>query len=352
MDLIEFKLCLAAQLKGKCFWKIKKKYGKDSVALLKTSKFKFLSLDLDLDQIVEDELKLVEEHNIKILAFDSPDYPLILKEIVDPPPFLFCKGDLTLLNSNCIAIIGSRYPTAYAKKVTAKLAEELAISDITIISGLARGIDSIAHKGALKTGKTVAVLGNGFGTVYPSENKQLYQEIAEKGLVLTEFLFKTAPLARNFPRRNRLVSGISKGVVVVEAAEKSGSLITANLAADQNKDVFAVPGELTNPNAKGPNQLIKDGAKMVTDAGDVLDEVFGVSKSFDFNEGKKEKLLATLDEEEKAIYDFIVSSHKPSFEDIFENVSMNVNILMGNLLSLEMKGAIKESSGKVYLKEI
>ena len=210
----------------------------------------------------------------QIVSYFDAQYPALLKEISAPPLLLFCQGDVSLLNRQQIAIVGSRTATISGRETARRFAFELARSGMVITSGLATGIDSYAHQGALAAqGKTIAVLGSGLDNIYPKSNTVLAERITEEGLLLSELWPQTAPLAKQFPRRNRIVSGLSLGVVIVEAADRSGSLITARLAAEQNREVFAVPGSINNPKVAGCHKLINQGAKLITTTADILDEL-------------------------------------------------------------------------------
>lgn len=211
--------------------------------------------------------------NQGILLAGKAPYPETLLSLKDAPMFLFYRGNLSALNKPMLAMVGSRNPTAYAQEWAHQTASKLAALGVSIVSGMALGVDGCAHKGALETGSTIAVLGSGADVYYPKRHAQMAVDIQQNGLILSEFLPQTAPLARHFPARNRLVSGLSLACVVVEAAAKSGSLITAKLAAEQGRDVFALPGAVTNPLAAGPHQLIRDGALLVRDADDIATEL-------------------------------------------------------------------------------
>jgi len=222
---------------------------------------------------VEREIAQAEALGVSIVTCQEPLYPWNLLNTYDYPPFLYVKGSLCPGEVG-VAMVGSRLASTYGKYVTEKLSRELAFKGITVVSGLARGIDSAAHQGALAgKGRTIAVLGNGLDIVYPPENEALAAEIAARGALVTEYPFGTPPNAPNFPSRNRLISGISLGVVVVEAGEKSGSLITARIAAEQGRSVFAVPGAIESAGSKGTNRLIKQGAKLIENVEDILEEI-------------------------------------------------------------------------------
>lgn len=221
----------------------------------------------------EEELMTAEIKKVKIISIEDDEYPYNLKQIEDAPPLLYAKGNFELLNnSNMLAVVGSRNASLSAKKLAEKLSSDVANRGLVVVSGMARGIDAAAHKGALSAnGNTIAVLGTGVNVVYPRENQKLYDELAENGLILSEFSFHTQPQASNFPRRNRIVSGLSKSVIVIEAGIQSGSLITAHQALEQGRDVYAVPGAPYDGRASGCNQLLKNGAILVENADDVID---------------------------------------------------------------------------------
>ncbi len=223
--------------------------------------------------LAEREIEAAEAAGAQILALPEADYPPLLRHIAGPPPILFARGRPELAAGNTVAIVGSRGASAAGRHFAANLARELGRCDVVIASGLARGIDTAAHEASLLTG-TIAVIAGGIDMVYPPENTALHEAIAEHGLLLTECPPGFAPRGQDFPRRNRIISGISAGVVVVEAAQKSGSLITARMALEQNREVFAVPGHPLDPRALGTNRLIKSGAHLVTGADDVFAELF------------------------------------------------------------------------------
>jgi len=223
---------------------------------------------------VEEELKLIDKYGVSIIDINHKDYPRSLTNIYSPPILLYVKGRLLKEDELSVAVVGSRKATYYGLSTAERFSYELSSRGITIVSGMARGIDTASHKGVLKAGgRTIAVLGSGLACIYPPENKGLSEEIARNGAVISEFPMKMSPNRINFPRRNRIVSGLSLGVVVVEVAEKSGALITADLALEQGKDVFAVPGEVKSDTSIGANNLIKQGAKLVDNVDDILEEL-------------------------------------------------------------------------------
>jgi len=223
---------------------------------------------------VEEELKLIDKYGVSIIDINHKDYPRSLTNIYSPPILLYVKGRLLKEDELSVAVVGSRKATYYGLSTAERFSYELSSRGITIVSGMARGIDTASHKGVLKAGgRTIAVLGSGLACIYPPENKGLSEEIARNGAVISEFPMKMSPNRINFPRRNRIVSGLSLGVVVVEVAEKSGALITADLALEQGKDVFAVPGEVKSDTSIGANNLIKQGAKLADNVDDILEEL-------------------------------------------------------------------------------
>ena len=231
--------------------------------------------DMKYRQQLDKYIEYMDKNNIEIITIYDKEYPDKLKEIYDPPISLYVKGDKTIFSNPSISIIGCRKCSKYGENTAEKFAYDLASNNINIISGLARGIDTYAHMGALAAkGKTAAVVGSGLDRVYPPENKAVFEKIIETGgAVISEYVIGTKPAARNFPERNRIISGISNGVVVVEAKEKSGTLITVNFALEQGRDVYAVPGNIDNPNSCGTNRLIKEGARLITEPGEILEDL-------------------------------------------------------------------------------
>lgn len=226
-----------------------------------------LILNQDLKKYVEKHINYMKKNNIDIISIEDKEYPNILKEIYDPPICLYIRGDKEILNNKSISIVGCRQATNYGREVARNFAYNISKQDINIISGLAVGIDSEAHLGAVRANKkTVAVLGNGLDTIYPKENINLSQKILDSGgAIISEYPLGTKPQKENFPARNRIISGMSSGLLVVEAKEKSGTLITVDFALEQGRDVFVVPGNITSENSAGTNDLIRQGAKLVTD---------------------------------------------------------------------------------------
>jgi DNA processing protein len=220
------------------------------------------------------EMEKLKRYNVKVLVYEDHLYPARLRQIYDYPPVLYVRGSLPAEDEPCLAIVGTRRPTIYGRQVTEEIVTDLARSKITIVSGLARGIDSVAHRAALDAGgKTIAVFGSGLDIVYPGENTKLAQAIMEHGALVSEYPLGVKPRPENFPLRNRIMSGLSLGVLVVEAGERSGALITAHQAVEQNREVFAIPGSILSPASQGTNRLIQEGAKLVCDYTDILEEL-------------------------------------------------------------------------------
>jgi len=260
---------------------------------------------------------------------------------------LYLRGDLKKEDEIAVAIVGTRQATSYGKIVARKIARELAKEHITVVSGMARGIDTYAHEGALEEGgRTIAILGCGVDIVYPWENKSLMEQIIKQGAVISEFSLGTKPFARNFPRRNRIISGLSKGVVVVEAPLKSGALITADFALEQGREVFSVPGVITSPYSKGTNKLIKEGARVVESVYDILEEL-GISS---LRNERKSYVDYQLSFEEKTIFDQLTLN--PShIDDIVEKSGFPVARVADILMRLQLKKMLRELPGKLFLKE-
>lgn len=292
---------------------------------------------------IKQKITIGERLGIKTISFLDGNYPKNLTTIDQFPPVLFVRGEIKIEDAKALAIIGTRSATDYGKQIAERFAFELAGYGIAIVSGLARGIDTIAHKGAIKgKGRTIAVLGCGIDVYYPPENRKLYSEIAEHGAVLTEFNLGTPPLAHHFPKRNRIISGLAVAVLAVEARSKSGVLNTVEWAANQGRDVFVVPGDIRSKTSEGTNQLIKDGAKPVSSIQDILEEL-GISVK------KEEKREIPVSEIEKKLLETIAL--EPLYVDkIAELTDMDIPSLLTMLLDLEMKGLVNQLPGKRYIK--
>jgi len=302
---------------------------------------------------VEMEMESAERSNVSIITSDSPLYPRLLLNIYDFPPILYVKGTLSP-HDITIAVVGSRTASTYGIFTTERLCRELAMKGMTVVSGMARGIDSAAHTGALAgRGRTIAVLGSGIDVVYPPENDKLFEKITENGAVITEFPFSTQPLAANFPVRNRIISGLSLGVVVVEAGEKSGSLITARVALEQGREVFAIPGSIDSPVTKGTHKLIREGAKLVETTDDILEEILPQLNLNDRTVEPPDEIRPysqseTLKADEKAILE--VLGRKPIHIDTLAvDSGYQIQDVLRILLSLELKGYVEQLPGKKFV---
>ena len=313
----------------------------------------------------EEELSKVRDLGGDVLILDDGSYPYLLREIADPPITLYVKGDWqACFDAPCVAVVGSRRCSTYGENASQMLARDLAEKGICIVSGLARGIDSAAHKGAIEAkGKTIAVLGTGVDTVYPKENAKLVEQILESGgAVVSQFPLGTPPLKDNFPYRNRIISGLSLGVLIIEASERSGSLITARLAMEQNREVFAVPGNITSRNSFGTNYLIKDGAKLVQQWQDVVSELPSeisaailppVIEKHSKDESRQPELLpADLTETERKIYKLLTADEPTHFDVLIEAGNLKVGDLSTALLGLEIRDLIRALPGRCYSRKI
>ncbi len=299
---------------------------------------------------IEREMENAERHNIRIVTLFDKEYPEQLSHLDNAPSILYAKGDLIGEDRFALAMVGSRDMSGYGRKIAADLSYELASSGLTIVSGMARGIDTVSHSGALKAGgRSIAVLGCGLDICYPSENKELMSAISRSGCVISEFPLGTAPLRENFPRRNRLISGLSLGVLVVEATARSGSLITVKFALEQGKEIFAVPGNITSDRARGTNGLIKNGAKPVQSAEDIIEElspqIKGMLKFKGFS--VPQRALLEINDEEKAICNILGSDSK-HIDHIVRELKIPAARLSGLLLGLEMKGLIRQTAGNNF----
>ena len=340
---------------------------------------------------VDQELELIEAHNCHLLAINDSAYPMLLKEIADPPPLLYVRGELGQPDAPSITIVGTRSPTNYGKTISRQLSQQLAESGVTVISGFARGIDTCAHQGALQAnGRTIAVLGNGLSQIYPAENRELADEIMKSGALISEFPMTVPPFPKNFPRRNRVVSGMSSGTVVVEASTRSGSLITARHAAEQGREVFAVPGQIFSNQSKGSHQLINQGAKLINAIDDIweafpnrrltpsltspptqlpLDQndsargrvnsnLFAEVSAHDTSIGstgtssENPSVQATqqLSTDERAILEAI-SAPCSHIDQIARTTALPMNKVSSALVMLELKGIVQQMPGKQFARQ-
>ena len=301
-------------------------------------------------ELLRGQMLLLEKFDVSLLTIWDSAYPTRLKEIYDPPIALFARGDISLLHNGALAIVGTRAPSGYGRVVTQELAQGLVENGYTLVSGAARGIDTIVHETCLQnSGKTIAVLGNGVDRVYPSENRPLLERIRQQGLLVSEFLMGAKPDAPNFPRRNRIISGLTLGTLVIEAAEKSGSLITAYYALDQNREVFAVPGSIRSTQSQGTHQLIRQGAKLVGSVEDILVE-YGDRYKMGHSQGQQELLIAQ-DPESTAILKHLSFYEQLHIDDLAERCGQTTFSLLATLLQLEMKGLIQQHPGKYFTRK-
>jgi DNA processing protein len=300
-------------------------------------------------KFADEQLKRLNKLGGRIVTLWDKEYPDLLRSIYDPPAFLFILGKLKEADARSLALVGTRHPTPYGHSVAESLTRDIAQHSLTIVSGLARGVDTIVHSTALKyKTRTIAVIGSGLDVPYPPENKKLMERIAETGAVVSEFSMGTKPDAQNFPRRNRIISGLSLGTIVIESAEEGGALITASTALDQNREVFAVPGNITEKRSSGPNKLIRDGrAKLITNAQDIFDELASQLRlPFD----KNEKILSVeLTPAERLLFQ-ILADEPIHIDTLSERTEISTSDALVTLLSLEFKGLIRQLPGKLFVR--
>ena len=293
----------------------------------------------------DEEMDSLKKYKIKVFTCNSADYPQRLKEIYDYPPVLYVRGNLLPQDECCLAVVGTRRATVYGRQVAEEIVTDLARNGITIVSGLARGIDSVAHRAALEAGaRTVAVFACGLDIVYPAENAKLAREIMEHGALVSEYPLGIKPKADNFPRRNRIMSGLSLGVLVVEAGESSGALITAKQALDQNREVFAVPGSILSPTSRGTNNLIQEGAKLVRNYIDILEELnlTIIAQQLEMKE------LLPVDETESLLLRQL--GREPThIDDICRHSGLGASLVSSVLTMMELKGIVKQVGGMNYI---
>jgi len=314
------------------------------------------------DKIAESQLEQARAVNARVISKYDPEYPDLLRQIPDPPQILYFRGNSALLKEPSIAIVGSRRCSAYGSEISLKVAGELSRFGLVVTSGLARGIDSRAHQGALEAGgATIAVLGCGVDVVYPRENARLYDQILEKGCLVTEFPCRCYPAPPNFPVRNRIISGLSLGTIITEAARFSGSLITARLTLEQDRELWAVPGALTNPGSFGPNHLIKQGAHPLLSAQDVLDQLRPdileglLNLASASNEAVTESACSSptsLSRQERLVLK-LLEPHRPRhIDELVESTNEELPSLQHTLLALELKGLIRQTPGRCFHKRL
>ncbi|MCK4436648.1 DNA-processing protein DprA [bacterium] len=315
---------------------------------------------------LEKEFALIEKHKVKVIIMEDKSYPQLLSKIFDPPLVLYVKGEFLPADQVPIAIVGSRRPSIYGRMTAERLGRELAGRGLTVVSGMARGIDSAAHKGALAAkGRTIAVLGSGLDVVYPPENKNLMEEISKSGAVISEFPMSTKPDRGNFPKRNRIISGLSLGVVVVEAAQRSGALITVDCALEQGREVFALPGKIDSVTSQGTNRLIQQGAKLVATGKDIIEELEPIMENLQVpatpGEGTRAESKRPgernagklppppLKENEKKVYE-LLSDEPRHIDTLIQESRLPASKVSATLLMLQIKKFVKELPGKMFMR--
>lgn len=292
------------------------------------------------------EWQRLERARVSVLILDDPAYPSALREIADPPPVLYVRGEITPADDWAIAVVGTRRASQYGRQVTEKIVSDVVRAGVTVISGLAHGVDTHAHRAALAAGgRTIAVLGSGLDRVYPTVNKTLADQIAESGAVISEYPLGVPPDAQHFPRRNRIVSGLSRAVLVVEADYKSGAMITATQAAEQGRDVFAVPGSIFSPMSAGPHQLIREGAKIVTEASDILEELHLTAVV----EQQATREALPSDPTEAAVL-LLLTDEPTHVDDLTRTAGLPSSVVTSTLTILELKGMARQLGQMQYVR--
>ena len=301
------------------------------------------------EEEVNRELERCRDLNVDVITLDDGTYPDSLRTIDKPPPVLYVKGNYEENDQLGVAMVGTRKNTNYGKKVAKKLAGQLAREGLTLVSGMARGIDTYSHKSALESnGRTVAVMGTGFSHTYPKSNANLMRKISESGAVITEFPFEQRPTKWTFPQRNRVISGLTRGTIVVEAPESSGALITAHDALSQGREVFAVPGDVRKPTMKGTHGLIKDGAKLVEDASDVVEEFKDIQAALPFDDAREED-EPSLNQDQKEVYSRL--EYEPiHFNDLVAQTDFSTARLSHIMFQLEMENLVEQLEGNKWVK--
>ena len=305
----------------------------------------------------EKELDALRKVGGKLVNWKEPEYPQALLQIYDPPVMLYVRGDAQILNSPSLSIVGTRRPTVYGSQMAERMGRELAARGLTIVSGLARGIDAIAHQGATAVGgRAIGVLGTGIDVCYPKENKKLYEKVLERGAIVSEFPVGSHPAPENFPVRNRIIAGMPLGVIIVEGKQYSGSLITARLAMEFGREVFGVPGNVTQEVSFAPNLLIKQGAKLVTNAEDVIEElptpVRAALVKAEAVEAEQRNLLLLdgLSDVQRKLYELLSAEESRHIDDIVDTSGLNSSEVLATLFDLEMKGIVRQLPGKQFTK--
>ena len=286
----------------------------------------------------EEAMQKLEKYGIKAYTRHDDKYPERLKEIYDYPPLIYVRGSVIAEDEWCLAVVGTRRPTVYGRQVAEELVTELVRNKITIVSGLAKGIDTIAHRAALEAGgRTIAVTGGGLDSVYPAENAELARSIIKQGAMVSEYYPGTRPRPENFPRRNRILSGMCLGVLVIEAGKNSGALITARLALEQNREVLAVPGSILSPASIGTNQIIKEGARLVRDANDILEELnlTAVAEQIEMKE-----IIPSSDTEAQLLKK--LGAEPLHIDEVCRSSGMPMNVVSSTLAMMELKGMVRQ----------
>jgi DNA processing protein len=303
----------------------------------------------------EQEWKRAEQLGARILDILHPEYPALLREIYDPPVILYIRGTGWDGGVPQVAIVGTRRPTGYGLNCAERLAEDLAARGLTVTSGLARGIDAAAHRGALRAGRTCAVFGSGLDFTYPRENRKLAEKVEENGALVSEFPLGTPPAPQNFPVRNRIIAGMSLGVAVIEAAEYSGSLITARLALESNREVFAVPGNITSPNSFGPHALIRQGAKLVACWQDIIEELPRAVREpilLPLAAQVQPPSLPDLSADERRLWDLLSPQDAVAIDVLIARLPFSMSDVYSALLRLESLDLIRQLPGKKYIRRL
>lgn len=304
----------------------------------------FLTMRPQLD--LDAEMQRIEQANISLLTWDNPPYPPYLQEIPNPPYLLYMQGNLIEADQWAVAVVGTRRLTAYGRQMTKDLVAGLVRNNITVVSGLARGIDAIAHKTAVEmNGRTIGVLGSGLDSIYPAEHRDLAKSISNgKGAVISEYGLGVRPEAKNFPPRNRIISGLSLGVIVIEAGEKSGALITTDFALEQDREVFAVPGNVNSPVSKGPNRLIQQGAKLITSVDDVLEEL-NLRMVAEYT---AVQMALPETSEEIALYTYL-SAQPIHVDELSRETGLPTHTVSSTLTMMELKGMVNQVGSMNYV---
>jgi DNA processing protein len=306
----------------------------------------------------EKELAEVRKAGIRLITWAEAEYPKLLTQIYDPPPLLYVRGNVEVLSRHAISMVGTRRPTPYGNQMTERLARDLAERGLVIISGLARGIDSSAHRGACTAarGGTIGVLGSGIDVIYPKENRKLFEEVEKRGAIVTEFPLGTHPAPENFPMRNRIVAGMALGVIVAQGALYSGSLITSRLAMEFGREVYGIPGNVTEPMSFAPNQLIKQGAKLVTKWEEVVEELPTEVRAELFPmeattaEERASLFEGSLSPTEKRLFELIRIEEPIHVDELVEKTGLSSSETLAALCEMEMRGVIRQMPGKQFVR--